>query len=124
MAGRSAQPRPRLGYLRFGRPPHSPTWLQEQARSESPGKSGSAFVAAGVSHCGAGRTLGDIVAEFTVFTLRVTLFAASLLAEYVGDYLLAVTLACLAFQYFTIAPMRGPGWAIGLSQRRRPMSCR
>jgi hypothetical protein len=70
-------------------------------------------VSEGVSHCGAGCTLGDIIAEFTVFFLALTVAGETLFAEYVGDYVLAVVLG-LAFQYFAIAPMRGLGLRKGI----------
>jgi hypothetical protein len=67
------------------------------------------------SHCGAGCTLGDIVADFAVFGFALTLWHSDLWASFVIDYILAWTLG-IVFQYFTIAPMRGlslfPGiWA-------------
>ncbi|MHB8718377.1 MAG: DUF4396 domain-containing protein [Candidatus Dormibacteria bacterium] len=60
----------------------------------------------GVTHCGAGCTLGDIVAEFAIFGAGATLLGAALYAEFAADYLLAYALGIL-FQYFAIAPMRG-----------------
>ena len=95
------------GYRRFGRP-MSPAWLERAGLEEPPSKPRWASTAVGVSHCGAGCTLGDIVAEWTVFLLGWTIAGEALLAEYVGDYLLAVLLG-LVFQYFAIAPMRGLG---------------
>lgn len=67
------------------------------------------------SHCGAGCTLGDIIADFTIFGFGLTLFGSDLWANFVLDYILAWTIG-IVFQYFTIAPMRGlslfPGiWA-------------
>jgi hypothetical protein len=66
-----------------------------------------------VSHCGAGCSLGDVVSEFAVFALGLTVAGASLGAEYIGDYLLALAFGIL-FQYFAIAPMRGLGVKDGL----------
>jgi Domain of unknown function (DUF4396) len=66
-----------------------------------------------VSHCGAGCSLGDVISEFAIFWLGLTIASTVLLAEYVGDYLLALTLGIL-FQYFAIAPMRGLGVRDGL----------
>ncbi len=100
------------GYAKWGRP-KSRRWLGEHGRDEPPGKPSWATTAVGVSHCGAGCTLGDIVAEFAVFGLAVSLAGESLFAEYIGDYLLAVALG-LAFQYFAIAPMRGLGLRDGI----------
>ena len=93
------------GYLRFGRP-DTLRWLRQHGADLPPGKPGWAAVAVGVSHCGAGCTLGDVIAEFGVFALGATVAGATVWAEMIGDYLLAVTLG-LAFQYFAIAPMRG-----------------
>ncbi len=70
-------------------------------------------MAVGVSHCGAGCTLGDIIAEFTIFGLGITVAGRALWAEYLGDYVLAIALG-LVFQYFAIAPMRGLGRKDGL----------
>ncbi len=100
------------GYRRFGRPT-SRRWLEQHEREEPPDKPGWAVTATGVSHCGAGCTLGDIIAEFVVFALAITVAGEALWAEYVGDYLLAVTFG-LAFQYFAIAPMRGLGFRKGI----------
>lgn len=95
------------GYLRFGRTT-SRHWLERNGHSHPPEKPMWATIAVGVSHCGAGCTLGDIVAETLVFVLGLTVAGASLWSEYIGDYILAVALG-LAFQYFAIAPMRGLG---------------
>ncbi len=100
------------GFRRFGQPT-SRKWLDEHALEEPPDKPSWATTAVGVSHCGAGCTLGDIAAEFSVFALGVTLFGHPLLPEYIGDYVLAIALG-LAFQYFAIAPMRGLGFRKGL----------
>ena len=61
---------------------------------------------------GAGCTLGDIIAEFAVFGLGATVAGLTLGAEYIGDYLAAVALG-IVFQYFAIAPIRGPFAAQG-----------
>ncbi len=64
-----------------------------------------ARVAIGVSHCGAGCVLGDIVAEFAIFYTGFILFNSMLATQYAGDYLLAYIFG-IAFQYFALAPMR------------------
>lgn len=97
-------------YRRFGRL-RSPRWTQGHGEPAEPPKWVS--VALGVSHCGAGCTLGDIIAEFTVLTFGWTLAGEALYAEYLGDYLLAVLLG-VGFQYFAIAPMRGLGFRKGM----------
>jgi hypothetical protein len=99
-------------YARFGRP-MSPRWQQQHGVDGPPRKPGWATTAVGVSHCGAGCTLGDIVAEFAVFGLGATIAGAAVFAEMVGDYVLALALG-IAFQYLAIAPMQNLGVREGL----------
>ena len=100
------------GYRRFGRP-MSPAWLKRAGLERPPQKPRWATIAVGVSHCGAGCTLGDIIAEWAIFALGWTIAGEALFAEYVGDYVLAVLLG-LVFQYFAIAPMRGLSLGAGI----------
>jgi hypothetical protein len=75
----------------------------------------------GSSHCGAGCTLGDIVVEWLAFAAPVvaiwfgwrTLFEEKTFAVWIPDFLLAFLFG-VAFQYFTIKPMRdlSPGQGI------------
>ena len=74
--------------------------------------------AVSVLHCGAGCTLGDIVGEFAVFFVTVTLLGEVLFAEYVADFAIAFTLGII-FQYFAIVPMRGLSPVEGLKQAIR-----
>lgn len=99
-------------YRAWGRP-KTERWQREHG--DPPDKPGYAVTATGVSHCGAGCTLGDIIAEFAVFGLGATIAGLRLGAEYVGDYLAAIGLG-IVFQYFAIAPMRGLGLRKGLVQ--------
>lgn len=107
-----AGPLANLGYLSYGRTA-THRWLAEHNRDEPPDKPWWATVGVGVSHCGAGCTLGDIIAEVIIFVMGLTLLGQTLPAAYVGDYVLAVVLG-LAFQYFAIAPMRGLGLRKGI----------
>ena len=66
-----------------------------------------------VSHCGAGCSLGDVISEFAIFGLGLTIAGTALLAEYAGDYIFALAFGII-FQYFAIAPMRGLGLKDGL----------
>ena len=66
-----------------------------------------------VSHCGAGCTLGDIVGSSLVLVLGLQIAGLGLWAELPLDFVLAYLLG-IAFQYFTIAPMRGLGLRDGL----------
>jgi uncharacterized protein DUF4396 len=71
------------------------------------------MMATEVSHCGAGCTLGDVISEFAIFGLALTINGSMLGAEYLGDYILALVFG-IAFQFFAIAPMRGLGLKDGL----------
>ena len=71
------------------------------------------MMATEVSHCGSGCALGDVISEFAIFALALTIAGSTLAAEYVGDYALALAFG-IVFQYFAIAPMRGLGLKDGL----------
>lgn len=86
-----------LGYRAWGRLAAEGGHHQE--------KPGYAATAVGVSHCGAGCSIGDVIAEFAIFGVGATILGLPLVAEYAGDYLAAVALG-IVFQYFAIAPMR------------------
>ncbi len=62
-------------------------------------------VSIAVSHCGGGCTLGDIIAEWGVFWLGLTIAGIALWPEFIADFSLAYILGIL-FQYFAIVPMR------------------
>ena len=68
-------------------------------------------VSKGVSHCGAGCTLGDIVGEWLIYAFGWTIggFAlekyGTICADFVVDFGLAWTLG-IVFQYYAIVPMR------------------
>ena len=97
-------------YYRWGRP-KSEKWQEET--DSSPEKSFAASTATGVSHCGAGCTLGDIIGATFVFVIGWEIAGLSLWPEYIVDYTLAFTLGII-FQYFSIAPMRGLGFVEGI----------
>lgn len=73
----------------------------------------AAMVLKGTSHCGAGCTLGDIVAEWAAFVFPAiavglgwhTVFAEKTFAVWIADFIVAFLLG-VVFQYFTIKPMR------------------
>jgi hypothetical protein len=58
-----------------------------------------------VSHCGAGCTIGDIGGEWLVFAFSLMIAGESLYADFAFDFAFAWVLG-VAFQYFTIVPMR------------------
>ena len=95
-------------YWRWGRTaPRTAMASSERARP------GWVAMAIEVSHCGSGCTLGDVISEFAIFGLGLTIAGATLGAEYAGDYILALVFGVI-FQYFAIAPMRGLGLKDGL----------
>ncbi|HVW81125.1 MAG TPA: DUF4396 domain-containing protein [Mycobacteriales bacterium] len=100
-------------YRSFGRP-KSPQWQHERGLRGPQPEPDWAPVALGVTHCGAGCTLGDIIAEFAVFGVGATVAGEPLYAEYAGDYLAALGLG-IAFQYLAIASMRNLSVRAGLS---------
>jgi branched-subunit amino acid transport protein len=79
------------------------------------------MVANGTPHCGAGCTLGDIVAEWLVFAVPAiaiafgyrSIFSERIFAVWIVDYLFAYAFG-IVFQYFTIAPMRGLSFGQGI----------
>jgi hypothetical protein len=81
-----------------------------------------AKVGKGTLHCGSGCTLGDICAEWLAFLAPVVatwfgwqwLFHDKIFAVWVVDYIFAFGFG-IAFQYFTIKPMRGLSPGEGLA---------
>ena len=77
----------------------------------------------GTSHCGSGCTLGDIVAEWLLVAAPViaiwlgwkSIFPEKIFADWVADYILALLFG-IAFQYFTIKPMRNLSVGEGIFQ--------
>ena len=85
-------------------------------RSAGPNKKDKPFwmkTFVGATHCGAGCTLGDIIAEFFIFFTGLAIAGSTFGAELALDYVLAFSLG-IAFQYFAIVPMRdlSPGQGI------------
>jgi hypothetical protein len=80
-----------LAYYRFGRGnKRKPFWQS---------------VAVAATHCGSGCTLGDIVAEVVLLFFPIIVFGNKMFGGWILDYVLALLFG-LAFQYFTIKPMK------------------
>jgi hypothetical protein len=100
-----------VAYVRWGRP-------RQQAEGKPPF---AVSVAKGALHCGAGCTLGDVVAETLLALLPALatvfgfgwLFSQRIFAGWVLDFILAFGFG-IVFQFFAIAPMRGLGLRAGL----------
>ena len=90
-------------YYKLGRPMSHPPGQQEQ--SEKPTKPFWQSVVVGALHCGSGCTLGDIVVETAVLFVPVSLFGRAIFGSWALDYLVAFLFG-IAFQYFTIKPMK------------------
>jgi hypothetical protein len=82
-----------------------------------------AAVAKGAAHCGSGCALGDMIAEWLAYLVPAvavwfgwqSLFGEKIFAVWVLDFLLAFLFG-IAFQYFTIKPMRDLSVGQGLVQ--------
>ena len=70
--------------------------------------------AIGATHCGSGCTLGDIVAESFTIAVPLTLFGDQMFGSWGLDFILAFLFG-IAFQYFTIKPMKNLSVGKGLS---------
>jgi len=115
------------GYFDYGRLAADERARAAMARDdEMPHKALTPFpvkVGKGASHCGSGCTLGDICAEWLVFFVPAVaawfgwgwLFQDKMFATWVVDYLFAFGFG-IAFQYFTIKPMRDLSVAEGLKE--------
>lgn len=93
-------------YYEMGRPQaKGQKRLQEKQSRNKQGKPFWETTFIGVTHCGSGCTLGDIIAEWIIFGAGITIAGIALWPDYILDYALAYLLG-IAFQYFAIAPMR------------------
>ena len=105
-----------LGYMTFGR--NKMTACAAKSDRQPPF---SVAVGKGTTHCGAGCTLGDITAEWLAVIFPSvavgfgwgSIFADKMFAVWVLDYLFAFAFG-VAFQYFTIKPMRNLSAGAGL----------
>ncbi len=105
-----------VGYLAFGR--NKTTAGAAQTGKKRPF---SIAVGKGTTHCGAGCTLGDITAEWlavifpsvAVWLGWGSIFAEKMFAVWILDFVFAFAFG-IAFQYFTIKPMRKLSAGAGL----------
>jgi hypothetical protein len=97
-------------------------WLYNRQKAHHHGEAPFALATAvATCHCGAGCTLGDIIAEtaataapgILVWFGLGSLFAEPIFAGWVLDFVAAFLLG-IVFQYFSIAPMRGLGLKDGI----------
>ncbi len=113
-------------YYRIGRTATHQQMLPADQRGQMPAGRRRPFwqsVAVSTTHCGSGCTVGDICAEWFLFffpaitllgsTFHFRLFGREMFAAWVVDYVLALLFG-IAFQYFTIKPMRNLSVGRGL----------
>ena len=107
--------------LLFGRASKRGEEMRASGASRKRSAAFAAKVAKGALHCGAGCTLGDILAEGLAFNVPIlvtalgwhTLFNREMFAVWVLDFVFAFVLG-IVFQYFAIAPMRQSSFASNL----------
>ena len=93
--------------------PHGESKLPEH-RTQKAAKPFFLSVAVATTHCGSGCTVGDILVEgFLLPLFPLTLFGRAIFGAWVLDYIAAFVIG-VAFQYFTIKPMRNLTPAQGL----------
>jgi hypothetical protein len=97
-----------LAYFKIGRlSTHHQMHAAMKQGKEPPSKQKPMWQTVGVatSHCGGGCTLGDICAETFLFFVPLVLLGQPIFAAWVLDFALAFIFG-IAFQYFTIKPMK------------------
>jgi hypothetical protein len=115
------------GYFRYGKlAAHSRMMPAMERGDDMPNMAETPYpvmVAKGSAHCGSGCALGDMVAEWLAFLVPAvavwlgwqTIFSEKIFAVWILDFILAFGFG-VAFQYFTIKPMRGLSVREGLVQ--------
>lgn len=95
-------------YFKWGRLSSHHHMMMAKERGEEPPSKKKPFwetCSTAATHCGAGCALGDVLAEWTLFMFPFALFGQKIFATWVADFIAAFLLG-IAFQYFTIKPMR------------------
>jgi hypothetical protein len=105
-----------LGYFTAGRLSTQQAVAHAKRRGEAPPGTRKPMwqvVALSATHCGSGCTLGDLAAEGLVVLVPITIFHEHLFGTWAVGYAFAFLFG-IAFQFFTIAPMRRLGVREGL----------
>ncbi|MGN6625416.1 MAG: DUF4396 domain-containing protein [Tepidisphaeraceae bacterium] len=111
-------------YFKYGRLSSHPAMMRAKSQGEPPpseSKPDAAAYALAATHCGAGCTLGDLIAEWGIFAFPGilayfgyrTLWNVPIFSAWIIDFIVAFLLG-IVFQYFTIVPMQNlsPGKGI------------
>jgi hypothetical protein len=106
-------------YWRFGRPDsrRAAKTARDSGRDQRSERAQPfpVTVAKATTHCGSGCTLGDLVAELFVAAVPITIAGQRLFGAWAVDFAAAYFFG-LAFQYFTIKPMRQLSVAGGIRE--------
>ena len=95
-----------IAYYRVGRQSRSASSEERGGGHGSPAsKPFWQSVGLGATHCGSGCALADLVVEWGVLIFPVVLFGNRVFGTWAVDFVAAFLIG-IAFQYFTIAPMR------------------
>lgn len=95
-------------YYRFGRLSSDAAHRNAQAHGDTPPAKAKPFwqtTAVAATHCGSGCTLGDLLSEWFVVLVPLSLFGERIFGTWALDYAVAFAFG-IAFQYFTIKPMK------------------
>lgn len=95
-------------YFRYGRAGSKRAATTAKQHGEDPPNKRQpmpVLVAKGTTHCGSGCAVGDLIAEWVILALPLSIFGHKIFGAWVYDYVLAFAFGIL-FQYFTIKPMK------------------
>jgi Domain of unknown function (DUF4396) len=115
-----------IAYFKAGRLSTNQSVGRAKARGKrNPGKEKPFWqiVGVGATHCGSGCTLGDLVAEWIVFAAPIVIFGQKIFGSWLLDYIFAYLFG-IAFQYFTIKPMKdlSPGQGLWVAIKADTLS--
>jgi hypothetical protein len=89
--------------------------VPKEKGEENPGKRKPFWetVAIGATHCGAGCTVGDLVAESITYAAPLAIFGSEMYGGWLVDFVCAYAFG-IVFQYFSIKPMKNLSSAEGI----------
>ncbi|MGA9422890.1 MAG: DUF4396 domain-containing protein [Rhodanobacteraceae bacterium] len=100
-----------FAYIKIGRLASKRCVRNARRKGDAPPGSNKPFWqsnALAATHCGSGCALGDLVAESGLLVVPLTLFGHRIFAAWLVDFVFAFLFG-IAFQYFTLKPMRDIG---------------
>jgi len=97
-----------LAYYSVGRKSTKEAVMTARRQRHAPPAASKPFwqsVGVAATHCGSGCALADLIVEWSVLLLPVTMFGSVVFGGWLVDFIVAFVLG-IAFQYFTIKPMK------------------